>query len=549
MFKSWSLKVKLIAGFAIICLGLSVIIELSYSSLKKVVNEYEMIADTTVPNMGHISGLRARGRQVHAESIKLALYYDNPEESKKTLESLNAALKRYQEIDKEKQEVPYVQGEKEVHDLVNAKWKEVYDYSTTILSIYNSKDPHRIEKIKALLLEFENRVREHQSALLKLDDFHVEAGAKWSEEAQLVAKNANRRLLIFSSLTLIFAVVISLFLALSISRSLNALAVRLGKSADDVAKNSSDASKASTNLSSSVTEQAAALQETVAATNEVTAMINKNAENSERALETAETSRAASNSSKNAIMEMLTAMDEIQLANNEINDQIISSNKELQQIVTMIGNISEKTKVINDIVFQTKLLSFNASVEAARAGEQGKGFAVVAEEVSKLANMSGEAAHDISILLEDSVSRVQEIIQRTQSSIEKLIQQGTEKVSAGKNTAHQSHDSMETLISNLNQVFEAVKDISVASKEQAIGISEINKAMEQMETVTSHNATSAQECSTVSEDLMRQVSDTNNVVMELLAIVYGHKENQGYRDVRTVDFKSSKTTHVVKKAA
>lgn len=516
-------KAKLITGFAVICLGLVVIIELSYTSLNEVVSEYEMIADTTVPNMGHISGLRARGRQVHAESIKLALYYDNPEESKKTLESLNKALKRYQEIDKEKTEVPYAEGEKEVHDNVNAKWKEVFEASTNFLTLYRSDDPHKIDKIKNQLIDFEDKVRAHQEALLKLDDFHVETGAKWSEAAQAMAKKANTKLLLISSLTLIFAILISMILAISISKTLNNLAVRLGKSADDIANNSDGAAKASTELSASVTEEAAALQETVAATSEVTAMINKNAENSQRALSTAENSRQASNSSKEAIMGMLNAMDEIQVANNEINEQIVSSNKELQQIVTMIGNISEKTKVINDIVFQTKLLSFNASVEAARAGEQGKGFSVVAEEVSKLANMSGEAAQDISKLLEESVGRVQEIIQRTQSSIERLIKQGTEKVASGKSVAQQSHESIESLIENLTLVFDAVKDISVASKEQAIGISEINKAMEQMETVTSQNATAAQECSSVSEDLTKQVDDTKNIVSELLAVVYGDK--------------------------
>jgi methyl-accepting chemotaxis protein len=78
-------------------------------------------------------------------------------------------------------------------------------------------------------------------------------------------------------------------------------------------------------------------------------------------------------------------------------NQINYSNEQMSEIVKVIQEIETKTKVINDIVFQTKLLSFNASVEAARAGEQGKGFAVVAEEVGNLAQMSGNAAKEISI--------------------------------------------------------------------------------------------------------------------------------------------------------
>ena len=74
--------------------------------------------------------------------------------------------------------------------------------------------------------------------------------------------------------------------------------------------------------------------------------------------------------------------------------------------MVLISEIGNKTKVINDIVFQTKLLSFNASVEAARAGEHGKGFSVVAEEVGNLAHMSGNSAKEITQLLESSINRV-----------------------------------------------------------------------------------------------------------------------------------------------
>ncbi|MHA0111674.1 methyl-accepting chemotaxis protein, partial [Klebsiella pneumoniae] len=78
------------------------------------------------------------------------------------------------------------------------------------------------------------------------------------------------------------------------------------------------------------------------------------------------------------------------------------ANSQLQSISNIIGEISAKTNIINDIVFKTQLLSFNASIEAARAGQHGRGFAVVAEEVGNLAQMSGNAAKEIRALLEDS---------------------------------------------------------------------------------------------------------------------------------------------------
>ena len=81
--------------------------------------------------------------------------------------------------------------------------------------------------------------------------------------------------------------------------------------------------------------------------------------------------------------------------------------------------------MINDIVFQTKLLSFNASVEAERAGEHGKGFAVVAQEVGNLATMSGESAEEITKILDESVKMVQKLVSSNQVEIEKLVQENT----------------------------------------------------------------------------------------------------------------------------
>jgi hypothetical protein len=96
-----------------------------------------------------------------------------------------------------------------------------------------------------------------------------------------------------------------------------------------------------------------------------------------------------------------SAIMEIQETNKKLVDDVLEGNRKISEIVELVKEIGNKTKVINDIVFQTKLLSFNASVEAARAGEHGKGFAVVAEEVGNLASMSGQASKEISALLEN----------------------------------------------------------------------------------------------------------------------------------------------------
>lgn len=117
---------------------------------------------------------------------------------------------------------------------------------------------------------------------------------------------------------------------------------------------------------------------------------------------------------------MLDSIKNIGAANERAGREIGASARHFADIVKVIEEIGSKTKVINDIVFQTKILSFNASVEAARAGEHGKGFTVVAEEVGKLAAMSGVAAHEIGELLSGSIQKVDAIVKDTQTKVKIL---------------------------------------------------------------------------------------------------------------------------------
>jgi methyl-accepting chemotaxis protein len=108
------------------------------------------------------------------------------------------------------------------------------------------------------------------------------------------------------------------------------------------------------------------------------------------------------------------------------------TNENMADIVKSIAEIKTKTNVINDIVFQTKLLSFNASVEAARAGEHGKGFAVVAEEVGALAAMSGNASKEIAQLLDGSLSRVTVLADETKQRADGIAIGSALKRSGGR---------------------------------------------------------------------------------------------------------------------
>ena len=327
--------------------------------------------------------------------------------------------------------------------------------------------------------------------------------------------------LIFS---VIAALAIMTWYANSLSKTLRNIALDVDKSSGEVGSLSERMASASAELSSSTTEQAAALQETVSSIDEVSAMIAKNAENAKRSKESSNLSSDAAQKGKEAVDEVIHSIEDINRSNANIMSQIEEGNQQLTEIVKLISEIGNKTKVINDIVFQTKLLSFNASVEAARAGEHGKGFAVVAEEVGNLAQMSGNAAKEISQMLDGSVQKVDQIVSASKTRVERLMSESKAKVEAGTVTARKCGEVLDEIVKNVSEVNMMVSEITTASQEQSQGVSEINKAMNQLDQVTQSNAASSQDAANVAALLRNQSEGMRKVIQALIETVEGGGE-------------------------
>jgi methyl-accepting chemotaxis protein len=312
-----------------------------------------------------------------------------------------------------------------------------------------------------------------------------------------------------------------LVLAARLARGLTQITEALDKGSHDVASAATQIAASSEQLSSCVTEQAAALQETAASVEELSAMVTKNTENCAKARETSDQSHQSATQGKQVVGQMIEAIQQIHQSNTEMMKEIESSNQEITDIIKVIAEIGNKTKVINDIVFQTKLLSFNASVEAARAGEHGKGFAVVAEEVGNLAAMSGNAAREITSMLDESISKVENIVNGTKSKVERLVAHGKEKVENGSAVARQCGEVLDKIVQNVSMLNQTVAEISTASQEQDHGIKEITKAIGQLDQVTQQNSASSQETAGAADQLSEQSSTLRSTMVSLQSTVQG----------------------------
>lgn len=325
----------------------------------------------------------------------------------------------------------------------------------------------------------------------------------------------------------IFAVVIALaslmsyFFAGSLSKSLSGLAGRLSNGSNEVLSAATQISRSSTGLSEAVVEQAAAIQETAASIDEVSSMVKMSADNATQSQKVSQTSRTTAEEGQEAVQEMSRSIAAISESNTAIMTQIEERNRQIGEIVKVIGEIGNKTKVINDIVFQTKLLSFNASVEAARAGEHGKGFAVVAEEVGNLAQMSGNAAKEISTMLDSSIQKVEGIVAETRTEVERLVVESKEKVEIGMQVASRCGDVLTKILSTVQEVDGMVGEISSASQEQAQGVAEINKAMNQLDQVTQQNSAISQSTASSAEALSSQAEQLRQMVRDLFFVING----------------------------
>ncbi|ASR09177.1 methyl-accepting chemotaxis protein [Rhizobium leguminosarum bv. viciae] len=262
--------------------------------------------------------------------------------------------------------------------------------------------------------------------------------------------------------------------------------------ADNVSSGSQELSASSEQVSQGATEQAASAEEASASMEQMAANIKQNADNA------AQTEKIARQSAKDAEM----------------------SGEAVTRAVDAMRTIAQKIGIVQEIARQTDLLALNAAVEAARAGEHGKGFAVVASEVRKLAERSQSAAAEISAMSTDTVK-----------------------------AAADAGDMLGRLVPDIRKTAELVSEISAACREQDIGASQINEAIQQLDKVTQQNAGASEQMSATSEELASQAEELQTSIAFFKVDTAGSARSGAHKGQPKASAKVIKAPAAVRKPA
>ncbi|WP_320035095.1 methyl-accepting chemotaxis protein [Halarcobacter sp.] len=228
--------------------------------------------------------------------------------------------------------------------------------------------------------------------------------------------------------------------------------------------NSTTMTSSMENLALKANEQAASLEETAAAVEEITSITRGNTQNATKMATLGKTVRDSVTTGEDLASKTASSMD-------EINEKVTA--------------INEAINVIDQIAFQTNILSLNAAVEAATAGEAGKGFAVVAQEVRNLASRSAQAAKEIKELVEDANLKANE----------------------GKVISDSMIEGYKELNTHISETIHIIEDVSVASREQMTGIEQINDTITMLDRVTQENASEANQVKEIAKEVSAMANE------------------------------------------
>lgn len=314
------------------------------------------------------------------------------------------------------------------------------------------------------------------ASINKFIDYQERLNHLAATEAREIAGGFQKLMIVLTTVGLLASGILGYLIINSIVRPLLAVTAKLDSSTNQISSVSEVISSSSQSLAEGSSRQAASIEEISASVEELSSMTKRNAESAELCKKAANEARYAAESGASEMMNMQSAMSSIQQSSVEV---------------------SAIMNTIDEIAFQTNLLSLNAAVEAARAGSAGAGFAVVANEVRNLAQRSALAA-------KETAAKMQTALERSAQGVEL-----SQKVMLG----------LQQIVEKNRQVDSIITEVAVASREQSEGLTQINSAIGEMDKVTQINAASASETANTLLSLNSQSTELRSAASQLSELV------------------------------
>ncbi len=495
MFQNMKTGTRLGLAFGIIVVLLLVIAIVGISKLENLNDEMSKIVNVEYPKVAICNNLLGSINQI-ARSMRNMLILEKKEEIQKELDKVQDARKKIvAELDRITPLVKSEAGKAGLKAIMDARAAYVTGQDEFMKLAADGK---QAEARELLLTKVRAQQLAYFDAIEKLKKHQEEGMEKKAKAADEGYKSANTLIISLSVTAIVLAVIIALWITMTILKQLGgephyimgiaesvangdltirfdstkketgillamktmleklkSIVAEVRQSADLVSSGSVELSSSAQQLSEGATEQAAAVEEASSSMEQMASNIKQNADNS------LQTERISSKASIDAA----------------------EGGKAVGEAVHAMKQIADKISIIEEIARQTNLLALNAAIEAARAGEHGKGFAVVASEVRKLAERSQKAAGEISQLSASSV-----------------------------NIAEEAGQMLTKLVPDIQKTAELVQEITAASNEQNTGAEQINKAIQQLDQVIQQNASASEEMASTSEELSSQAEQLQNAI-------------------------------------
>lgn len=286
----------------------------------------------------------------------------------------------------------------------------------------------------------------------------------------------------------------------SVSLMISNLSSMIGKldgNANELVSASTEISSSAEQMARGAKEQTDQVTQISTAIEQMSATIVESSKNAGDATDKAKDAADTANSGGQLVQETVQGMQ-------RINDVVRESGESIGRLAESADQIGEIVGVIDDIADQTNLLALNAAIEAARAGEQGRGFAVVADEVRKLAERTGKATGEITVMIKGIQSQTQEAV--------KSMETGVVEVDKGRELTDQAGNSLTEIVNMSQGVMDMIRQIATATEEQSSAAEQISRNIDGVASIARETSTGAEQSAAAAEQLNRQAEGLKTIV-------------------------------------